>query len=267
MSKFWGYFIFIIFILFLLKILHKKRNKSIKLNKNKQNKLEHIAFIMDGNRRWAKRFLLSKKIAYSKGIDSMLEKIKFAHENKISYLTFFCLSEENLKRKKEDLNDFFEVLIKRLKEINIKKLQESDIQIRILGEINLLPEKIKNIIINMEKELNHCNENKKELTISFAIAYGARQEILKACKSIIKDNIELEKINEELFENYLYTKNIPEPDLLIRTGGDIRLSNFLLWQLSYTEFYFSQKLWPAFDNKDLMCAINYYLSIKRNYGK
>lgn len=260
-------YIFFLIILFMFYLLRRRKikKKDIIFRENISNKLKHVAFIMDGNRRWAKKFKLPKYFAYSLGIDNLVNKIKFGLKFNIPYMTFYCLSEENLKREKEDLEDFFNTIRKRLKEIDIVKINEQKVSFRILGNIKLLPLDLQESIDYLNSKI--INEKDAKLTVSLAIGYSSRVEIINAVKALRTENEEIDNLTQEVFSSYLNTKNIPDPDLIIRTGGEVRLSNFLLWQASYSELFFVKKYWPSFNDKDLYLEINKFFLIKKNYGK
>ena len=224
------------------------------------NKLNHIAIIMDGNGRWGLKKKNSRNYGHIKGIKTVETVIKSSIIKKIPYLTLYTFSTENWKRPKNEVNFLFNLIRKSLKK-KINKIIKQGIRINIIGQKKRLPKDIIKIIKLIEKR----TLKNKRITLNLALNYGSKEEILGACKKILsKKN---SKINEKDFEKALYTKNIPDPDILIRTGGTKRLSNFLLWQLAYTEIFFINKLWPDFKENDLKKIINKFYSIKRNFGK
>ena len=221
------------------------------------NHLNHVAIIMDGNGRWGMKYKKSRNLGHKEGLYTVEKIINESIKNNIKYLTLFAFSSENWKRPKKEINYLFSLLENFLKK-KIKKLKRNNIKLKFIGKINIYP-KLNELIKRSEKETKYNNK----LQINLALNYGSKNEIIDALKLIIKKNI---SINEENISKNLYTKNIPDPDLLIRTGDTKRLSNFLLWQLSYTEIFFVKKLWPDFDNKDYLKILNKYKNIKRNFG-
>ena len=219
------------------------------------NTLHHVAFIMDGNGRWGKKKGKNRNYGHLKGVETVKKIVKASIKLKIPVVTFYVFSSENWKRPKKEINYLLKLIkIYFLKEIeNIKK---QGIKLNIFGEINKMPLDIKKVLKN---STNLTNKN-KTILVNLAINYGSKNEILYALKKIGK------KINIKNIENNLYTKNILNPDILIRTGGHQRLSNFMLWQLAYSELFFLDKLWPDFSSNDLKKIIKKYKKIKRNFG-
>ena len=219
------------------------------------NKLSHVAFIMDGNGRWGKKRNKGRNFGHLKGVETVKKIVKSSIKLSIPIITFYVFSSENWKRPKREIDFLFKLINKYfLKEI--KSITEQGIKINILGEINKLSPDIKS---TLKKTIFLTKKNKKIL-VNLAINYGSKIEILNALKKIKK------KINIKTFEKNLYTNNIPNPDILIRTGGHQRLSNFLLWQLAYAELFFLNKLWPDFNSGDLMKIIKKFKKSKRNFG-
>ena len=223
------------------------------------NELNHVAIIMDGNGRWGLKRKKSRNYGHLKGIKSVEEAIKAAIKNNISYLTLYTFSTENWKRPKNEINFLFDLIRKSLKK-NLKKIIKQEIKINIIGKKQGLPRDIRKIINFIQKK---TFKNKK-ITLNLALNYGSKEEIITACKKLLMDKSK--KIDINNFETKLYTKNIPHPDILIRTGGTKRLSNFLLWQIAYTEIFFIDKLWPDFSESDFNRIINKFYNIKRNFG-
>ena len=222
------------------------------------NPLKHVAIIMDGNGRWGLKNHNSRNKGHSDGLKVVETIIKTTIKKKIPYLTLFAFSTENWKRPISEIN----YLLNLLEVFLEKKLNEfinSNIKLRVIGE-KKFSKKINKLLVKSEK----LTSKNSELQINLALNYGSKKEIIKAIKHINKKKIAL---NEKNISNALYTKNIPDPDILIRTGNTKRLSNFLLWQLSYTEIFFSKKLWPEFTEKDYVKIINKFRLIKRNFGK
>ena len=219
------------------------------------NKLNHIAFIMDGNGRWGERRGRGRNFGHLKGVDTVKKIVKSSIRLKIPIITFFVFSSENWKRPKKEKNYLFKLINNYfLKEI--KNIINQGIRINILGEVKKFSQDLKK---TFNKATLLTKKNKK-IIVNLAINYGSKAEILHGFKKI-KGKISLNR-----FEQNLYTKKMPDPDILIRTGGYQRLSNFLLWQLAYTELFFLKKLWPDFNSNDLSKIIKKYKNIKRNYG-
>ena len=220
------------------------------------NPLSHVAFIMDGNGRWGKKKKKNRNYGHLKGVETVKKIVKASIKIKKPILTFYVFSSENWKRPKEEINYLLKLIkIYFLKEI--KNIQKQGIKLNILGELDKLTPEIRNVL---KKSVSVTNKN-KIIIVNLAINYGSKNEILLAFKKIKKN------INIKNFEKNLYTKQMPFPDILIRTGGHQRLSNFMLWQLAYTELFFLKKLWPDFTSNDLMRVIDKYKKIKRNFGK
>ena len=224
------------------------------------NQLNHVAFIMDGNGRWGLKKKNSRNYGHLKGINTVETVIRFSIIKKIPYLTLYTFSTENWKRPENEINFLFDLIRKSLKK-KINKIVKQGIKINIIGKKKGLPNDILNIIKLIEKK----TKNNKKIILNLALNYGSKEEIVDACKSLIFKKTK--KINVINFEKELYTKNIPDPDILIRTGGTRRLSNFLLWQIAYTEIFFINKLWPDFNEKDFNKIVNKFYTIKRNFGK
>ena len=222
------------------------------------NPLNHVAIIMDGNGRWGLKHKNSRNAGHKAGLNTVEKIIKGSIKNKISFLTLFAFSTENWKRPKKEINYLFGLLENFL--INrIEDLHKQNIKLKILGSKKFSP-KLNKLLNNSEKK---TSKNTK-LQINLALNYGSKSELIDAFKKIKKNK---NSISEKNLSKNLQTKNIPDPDLLIRTGNTKRLSNFLLWQLAYSEIFFEKKLWPAFNEKDYNRIIKEYKNIKRNFGK
>tara|TARA_Y100000816_G_scaffold284354_1_gene262398 strand:+ start:115 stop:792 length:678 start_codon:yes stop_codon:yes gene_type:complete len=222
------------------------------------NKINHIAFIMDGNGRWGKKKGKSRNFGHLNGIKVIEKIVKDSLKINIPILTFYTFSTENWKRPKKEISFLFKLIDYYFtKEIN--NLVKNNIKINIIGKINSLPKKIKIRLIESMKRTKKC----KKILVNLAINYGSKSEIINAAKIIKKNrqNISLKNLSKNL-----YTNNIQDPDILIRTGGKKRLSNFLLWQLAYSELYFIDKLWPDFTIKDFHKIISHFKKVKRNFG-
>ena len=218
------------------------------------NNLNHVAFIMDGNGRWGKKKRKGRNYGHLKGLETVKKIVKGSIKLKLPILTFYVFSSENWKRPKGEISFLFKLINNYfLKEID--NVVSQGIKINIIGEINRLKLNVKKTLI---KSMKLTKKNKK-IIVNLAINYGSKNEILNASKKT-------KKLNLKNFENNLYTKNTPHPDILIRTGGHSRLSNFMLWQLAYSELYFLKKLWPDFNLNDLKKIIRKFKKSKRNYG-
>ena len=223
------------------------------------NQLNHVAIIMDGNGRWGLKKKKSRNFGHLKGIKSVEAIIKSSLIKKIPYLTLYTFSTENWKRPRSEINFLFDLIRKSLKK-KIKEILKHGIRVKIIGDKRGLPSDIKKIVKIIEKK---TIKNKK-ITLNLALNYGSKEEIINAFSKLISKK--KSKININTFEKELYTSNIPDPEILIRTGGTKRLSNFLLWQLAYTEIFFIDKLWPDFNENDYNKIINKFYKIKRNFG-
>ena len=222
------------------------------------NPLKHVAIIMDGNGRWGIKYKNSRNAGHKAGLNTVEKIIKETVKNKIKYLTLYAFSTENWKRPKTEINFLFNLLENFLKN-RIQELHKQNIKLKIIGNKNF-NEKLNRLLVKSEK----ITSNNKKLQINLALNYGSKFELLNAFKNLQKNKA---KINEKNLTKYLQTKNIPDPDLLIRTGNTKRLSNFLLWQLAYSEIFFEKKLWPEFNEKDYNKIIKNFKKIKRNFGK
>ena len=218
------------------------------------NKLNHIAFIMDGNGRWGKRKKRGRNFGHFKGVETVKKVVKNAIKLKVPILSFYVFSSENWKRPKKEIIFLFK-LIQNYFSKEITNINNQGIKINILGEFRRLPIGVKSTL----KKTIHKTKKNKKIVVNLAINYGSKNEILNAIKKT-------KKLSIKNFEKNLYTKKMPDPDILIRTGGHQRLSNFMLWQLAYAELFFLKKLWPDFNYSDLKQIINKYKKSKRNFG-
>ena len=222
------------------------------------NPLNHVAIIMDGNGRWGIKHKNSRNAGHKAGLNTVEKIIRETIKNKIQFLTLYAFSTENWKRPKKEINYLFSLLETFL--INrIEELHKQNIKLKIIG--------VKNFSKNLTRLLNFSEKKTKKntkLEINLALNYGSKNELINAFKNLLRNK---DKINEKNLSKYLLTKNIPDPDLLIRTGDTKRLSNFLLWQLAYTEIFFEKKLWPDFNERDYNKIIKKFKKIKRNFGK
>jgi len=222
------------------------------------NPLNHVAIIMDGNGRWGLKNKNSRNAGHRAGINTVEKIIKETIRNNVKFLTLYAFSTENWKRPKKEIRFLFNLLENFLKN-KIEDLNEQKIKLKIIGKKNFSP-KLNNLLKISEKKTHKNNR----LQINLALNYGSKIEMINAFKELKKKR---EIINEKNFKKYLQTKNIPDPEILIRTGNTKRLSNFLLWQLAYSEIFFEKKLWPDFNEKDYFKIIKKYKNIKRNFGK
>ena len=223
------------------------------------NKLNHIAIIMDGNGRWGLKKKRSRNYGHLHGIKAVETVIKSSLIKKISYLTLYTFSTENWQRPDSEINFLFDLIRKSLKR-KIKKIIKQGIKVNIIGQRKGLPKDIVDIVKLIEKK----TVKNKKITLNLALNYGSKEEIINAFGNLISKK--RKEININNFEKELYTRNIPDPEILIRTGGTKRLSNFLLWQLAYTEIFFIDKLWPDFNENDFNEIIKKFYNIKRNFG-
>lgn len=225
----------------------------------------HIAIIMDGNRRWAKQNKLDVRLGHKKGAETLENVVRYCNKIGIKYLTVYAFSTENWKRSKEEVGALMLLLQNYLDDF-AKRAYAENIKINMLGNKDGLS---KGLLAKIEDTVERTKNN-TGITFNVAFNYGGRDEIVKAVRQITEDikqdKINIEDINEELISNNLYTSGMPDPDLMIRTSGEIRTSNFLPWQLVYSEFYFTEKLWPDFTEKDLDEAIEEYNRRNRNFG-
>ncbi len=219
------------------------------------NKLNHVAFIMDGNGRWGKKRNKGRNFGHINGVKTVKKIVEASVILKIPIVTFYVFSTENWKRPKSEINFLFQLITNYFK-TDLKMVMSKGIKINIIGDIRKLPSKIKDTLNNTIK----LTKNNKKITVNLAINYGAKDEIIRAVNKTKK------KIDKKKLANNLYTKNICDPDILVRTGGHKRLSNFMLWQLAYSEIYFLDKLWPDFNGVDLNKIVKNFKKIKRNFG-
>ena len=221
------------------------------------NPIRHVAIIMDGNGRWGLKYRQSRNLGHRQGLKTVEKIIKETIKNKIKFLTLYAFSTENWKRPKKEINYLFNLLENFLLS-KIVDLNKQNIRLKIIGKKNF-SKKLNKLLEFTEKK----TFSNKKLQINLALNYGSKSEIVNALNLIKKNK---KKINEKNISKYLFTQNIPDPDLLIRTGNTQRLSNFLLWQLAYSEIFFEKKLWPDFNEKDYNKILKKFQKIKRNYG-
>ena len=222
----------------------------------------HIAIIMDGNGRWAKQKGYDRIYGHSNGVESVRESIKTAGEFNVKYLTLYAFSTENWNRPKEEIEALMDLLVTTIIS-EIEELKENDVRLRTIGNVELLPENCRKAL----KDAEERTASNKGLTLILALSYSSRWEITNAIKEIVKNGYVHNEITEELVSSYLNTAGIPEPELLIRTSGEQRISNFLLWQIAYTELYFTEVHWPDFKRDEFLKAILEYQNRERRFGK
>ncbi len=235
-----------------------------KLNKN--NIPEHIAIIMDGNGRWAAKHGKPRILGHENGVESVRSVVEGAGEIGVKHLTLYAFSTENWDRPKEEVDALMELLVHAI-EAETESLMKNDVRLSVIGDVASMP-------VNVREKLNGCINHlhaNTGLNLVLALSYSGQWEIVDAVKQMVKDALEEkilpENINTKLFKNYLSTTNIPDPELLVRTSGEFRVSNFLLWQIAYSELYFTEKLWPDFRKEDLFEAIFDYQNRERRFGK
>lgn len=227
--------------------------------------LKHLAIIMDGNRRWAKKQMLMPWLGHKQGIETVKLVIKFCLIHKIEFVSLYTFSLENFKRSQEERDFLFNMIINQAEEF-LPELINNQIKIKFYGDKSYYPDNIKPVI----EKLENSTQNFESLKLNILFCYGSKQEIVEATKNIAQDiklgKILPENITPELFHTYLWTGKIPNPELIIRTGGPKRLSNFLLYQAAYSELYFTDKLWPEITEQDLSEALDSYNHIQRKFG-
>lgn len=233
----------------------------------KENKIpQHVAIIMDGNGRWAKKRGMPRSVGHKKGAETVKEITRAAGEIGVKYLTLYAFSTENWNRSEEEVATLMDLLREYLKS-DLKEIQENGVKIVFIGERQMLDADI----VESMRKLEADTANNDKMTLCIALSYGSRQEIVNAARKIAalakRGDIQPEDVDSKMFSDMLYTKDIPDPDMLIRTSGEQRVSNYLLWQLAYTEFFFTDVLWPDFGRKHLEDIIAEFNSRERRYGK
>ena len=223
---------------------------------------QHIVLFPDGNRRWAKQRGIHSLEGHKKGYENLLDFSEWCKNRGVKALTAFGFSTENWNRTKEEVDYLMNLLEKCLVD-NVEKYNKDGVRVRVIGQKERLPESLQKAIEKTEKE----TENNSSLFLNLAISYGGKWDILNAVKKIVEEKISADKIDEKLFEDYLSTAGLPSPDLIIRAGGEMRMSNFVLWQAAYSELYFSSKLWPDFTEQDLDLALEEFDRRSRRFGK
>jgi len=228
----------------------------------KETNLKHIAIIMDGNRRWAKEKGLPSAMGHKKGVEALKATLRACDDFGIKYLTVYAFSTENWNRKKEEVDFLMELLALTLTN-ELAEMHSEGVKISFIGDISKLSNKLQKILANSVE----TTKNNTGVNLQIAFNYGARDEILHAVKSIAQKGLKPEDITEEIISQNLYTKNIPDPDLLIRTGGEMRVSNYLLWQIAYSEILVVKEYWPEFGKESLANAVEEFHNRQRRFGK
>ncbi len=232
---------------------------------DKNNIPEHVAIIMDGNGRWAKKRFLPRSAGHHEGMKRVIEIVETAEKLDIKYLSLYAFSTENWKRPQEEIDNLMKLLIQYIK-TELDRIHKNNVKIQTMGDISKLPRASRE---EVERAIKTTKNNDK-MILNIGLNYGGRDEIILGIKNILEDikmgNIKEEEIDENLFSDYLYTKGLPDPDLLIRPSGELRLSNFMLYQIAYTEFWFSDILWPDFKEEDFYRAIIDYQKRNRRFG-
>jgi len=227
---------------------------------------KHIAIIMDGNGRWARKRGMPNIVGHTAGVDTIRSVIEIAQESGVKILTLYAFSTENFSRPPKEVEGLMRLLDRYLDEEK-EKLIKHNVQFRVIGNIEKFPLRVQGKI----KSMSEATKDNEGLILNLALGYGSRAEIVQAVRRISEDTktgkLASDEVNEELFSSYLYTSDLPDPELLIRTSGEMRISNFLLWQLSYAEIYITKKLWPDFKKEDFKKALEAYSQRERRFGK
>lgn len=234
------------------------RKKKIEIDVN--NLPKHIAFIIDGNGRWAKKIGMPRTYGHKIGVDAVANTIENCLELGIKQVSFYCFSTENWNRPKQEIDTIFDLMREYIKK-NADTYTQKGVKMYVSGDISKLPE---DLICEIEKIVENT-KNCTKMMVNICLNYGGRAEIIRAVNQIINDGVK--EIDEQSFKNYLYTKDFSDPDLIVRTSGEQRISNFMLYQLAYSEFYFPTTYWPDFDNQELLKAIKSFQSRKRRFGQ
>ncbi len=227
-----------------------------------ETNLRHIAIIMDGNRRWAKEKNLPSAFGHKKGVEALKTTLRACNDFGIKYLTVYAFSTENWKRKQEEV-DFLMDLVAVTLTNELAEMHKENVQIRFIGDLTKLSDKLQKVLDNAVK----TTQDNTGVILQIALNYGSRDEITNAVKQIVHNGVKEEEITQDLISEYLYTKGVPDPDLLIRTGGEQRISNYLLWQIAYSEILITPKYWPDFDKNLLADCIEEFKLRQRRYGK
>jgi len=227
----------------------------------KENLPRHIAMIMDGNGRWAKQKLHPRLFGHKAGVETFKKMVRVCSDMGIQVLTVYAFSTENWKRSEEEVNGLMGLALTYLKKY-MTELHENDVVLKIIGDVSKLNPTLQEEIVRSEA----LTAQNTGMILQIALNYGGREELINAVKGMLIDGLKVTEITEETLEQYLYTKGVPDPDMMIRTGGEKRISNFLLWQNAYTEFFFTDTLWPDFSEPELISMIDAYAQRERRYG-
>lgn len=227
-----------------------------------ENNIKHIAIIMDGNRRWAKEHNLPSAAGHKKGVDALRSTVRACNDIGIKYLTVYAFSTENWNRKKEEVDFLMDLIAVTLKN-ELDEMHKEGVKISFIGDLTRLSSKLQEVTSDAQKK----TKNNNGVNLQIALNYGARDEITNAVKQIVASGISADKVTQDTISAHLYTKNIPDPDILIRTGGEKRVSNYLLWQIAYSEVIVIDSYWPEFDKAKLIGCINEFNNRNRRYGK
>lgn len=241
----------------MLQTLEKNEIKDIV----EQTKLKHIAIVMDGNRRWAKKNMLPSAMGHKKGVEALKKTLKAAHKFGVKYLTLYAFSTENWNRKQEEVDFLMSLLANTIKS-QLEELNQNNVKLRFIGYLKALNPTLQEILAQAVE----TTKNNTGVNLQIAINYGARNEIVNAIKDMMYQGVKPEDVNEELVSKFLYTSSVPDPDLLIRTGGEMRVSNYLLWQIAYCELYITKTFWPEFDEEALKNSILEFAKRQRRWG-
>ncbi len=226
-----------------------------------ETNLKHIAIIMDGNRRWAKERFLPTAMGHKEGVNALKRTLNACKDYGIKYLTVYAFSTENWNRSKDEVEFLMKLLFQTIKD-EILDLNKNEIKVKFIGDLSKLSDSLQNLLYETEND----TKNNNGVNLQIAFNYGSKNEIVNAVKRIINDGFKANDINEDLISSYLYTANIPDPDLLIRTGGEMRISNFLTYQSAYSEILILDKYWPQFDEKELGNAVIEFKRRNRRFG-
>jgi undecaprenyl diphosphate synthase len=221
----------------------------------------HVAIVMDGNGRWAKRRLMPRGMGHKSGVDALVNVVRASSDRGIKFLTVFAFSSENWKRPKQEVSGLMSLLIKALAK-HLKQLSADGVRVRVVGDLSTVSDQVRDALLNAQSTTAH-NTN---MVLTVAFNYGGRWDIVQATQQLLAKNVKAEQITEAMLSEHMAMSFAPDPDLLIRTGGEIRLSNFLLWQSAYAELYFTDCLWPDFDAKHLDAALQAYAGRERRFG-
>jgi len=237
-----------------------------KTEKDDSDRPKHIVVVMDGNGRWAQKRLMPRTAGHHAGVKSTRKIVEECIKGKIQALTLFAFSSENWKRPEQEVSSLMELFVSTLQS-EVESLHKQNVRVRFIGECSAFSEKLQKKI----KEAKALTRNNSGLQLNIAVNYGGRWDIAEACKTIVSKiqmgELQVDDINAELIDEYVCLKQLPDPDLFIRTGGEMRISNFLIWQLAYTELYFTDVLWPDFNSEEFTTALNWYAGRQRRFGK